>query len=95
MYNKKITKNNQIYSQVYSILNLMGDHYKNKIPNKLLSFIDKSRDKSYMPVYNFDIGFKDQNVDKMALSIICILDLKYWCNDEERKDLIKKLKNAE
>ena len=86
-------RNNQIYSQVYSILELMGNKYINKIPNTFLDFIDNNRDKSYIPVYDFNSSFKEQNVDKMALSIICMLDLKYWCNDEERKDLIKKLKN--
>ena len=82
----------KVYSQVYSILTLMGNNYIDKIPKKLFMFIDNNRDKTYVPKYDSNSNFKEQNVNKKALSIICMIDLKYWCNESEKLMLTERLK---
>ncbi len=90
-----IIPNNKVYSQVYSILNLMGTKYINKIPKKLYVFITNNRDKNYSPVYQLDKSFVEQNVNKRALSIICMIDMKYWCTAEEKENLLSTIKKNE
>ncbi len=72
---ESIIEPKKVYSQVYSILQLMGNSYINKIPKKFYKLIDSKRDKTYNPTYNLDTNFIEQNVNKKALSIICLIDL--------------------
>ena len=46
----------------------------------------------YNPTYNLETSFIEQNVNKKALSIICLIDLKYWCNEEEKRSITQKIK---
>ena len=89
---ENIIESKKVYSQVYSILLLMGNSYIKKIPKKLLQLIDSQRDKDYNPKYNLEINFIEQNVNRRALSIICMIDLKYWCNEEEKNLITEKLR---
>ena len=73
---ESIIEPKKVYSQVYSILQLLGNSYINKIPKKLYKLIDSQRDKDYNPKYNLEISFIEQNVNKRALAIICMIDLK-------------------
>ena len=89
---ESIIEPKKVYSQVYSILQLMGNSYINKIPKKFYKLIDSKRDKTYNPTYNLETSFIEQNVNKKALSIICLIDLKYWCNEEEKRSITQKIK---
>ena len=89
---ESIIEPKKVYSQVYSILQLLGNSYINKIPKKIYKLIDSQRDKDYNPKYNLEISFIEQNVNKRALAIICMIDLKYWCNEEEKHLITEKLK---
>ena len=66
---ESIIEPKKVYSQVYSILQLLGNSYINKIPKKLYKLIDSQRDKDYNPKYNLEISFIEQNVNKRALAI--------------------------
>ena len=89
---ENIIESKKVYSQVYSMLQLLGNSYINKIPKKLFQLIDSQRDKDYNPKYNLETSFIEQNVNKRALAIICMIDLKYWCNEEEKHLITEKLK---
>ncbi len=81
------------YSEVYEIINLIGEEYKNKIPTELLQMIDEERDKEYKPNINTKRPLKEQNIHQRTYDILGMLQLNYWCNDEnEKKELIKKFK---
>ena len=89
---ENIIESKKVYSQVYSMLQLLGNTYIKKIPKKLLQLIDSQRDKDYNPKYNLETNFIEQNVNKRALAIICMIDLKYWCNEKEKNIIIEKLR---
>ena len=52
-----------IYSEVYGVLEMLGEEYINAIPKKMYTFIKENRDKSYNPIYDIDIikkkGYED------------------------------------
>lgn len=70
------------YSEVYEVLNYLGEDYKERIPSKLLYLFEKSK------INNYDVNLN--NISRNALVIISILNLRYW---EKSPDKIEKLKN--
>lgn len=84
----------KIYSEVYSVLNLLGEKYINKLPSKLVEFIKNNRLKSYNPAYTFSKELDVQNIEKDSLALITMINYKYWLETEdEKEELFKLLKN--
>lgn len=78
-------KTNDIYSEVYSILNLLGDSYINKIPRKTLDIIKNERNINYNPKYDFSIDINGQDIKRETKAMIALLRLSYWCSSEDEK----------
>lgn len=78
-------KTKEIYSEVYSILNMLGNTYKRRIPINLLNMINEERLESYNPQYVTTQKLSEQNIKRESLSIIALLYLNYWCNTKEEK----------
>ena len=71
-------------SEVYCILEILGDNYKNKLPTKFLDFINQNRSVDYF--LNIDgEDYENLNISKDALILVSFLNLKYWVEDEEEK----------
>ena len=86
----------EIYSEVYQVLNLLGNEYIDKLPNSLLKMLKEKRDINYNPQYIEDIPLNKQNIKKETLAIIALLHLNYWCeNEKEKLELKQVLKNNE
>ena len=83
----EVTK--EIYSEVYSILNLLGDSFIDKLPKQLYSLIQKEKSDTYNPTYNSIDNLKDQDIRKESISMIALFHLNYWCNDDEEKQSLK------
>lgn len=81
----------EMYSEVYSILNMLGDEYKNKLPDNLIEMIKKEKLDSYNPKYDLNTEFQNLNIKKDTLAIIALFHLNYWCETEEEKDSLKKI----
>ena len=75
----------QAYSEVNKFLELIGEDLSNKIPLKLRNFFISQMDKTYIPKINANIPIKDQNLKRKTVAIISLLNLKYWCSENERK----------
>ena len=75
----------EAYSQVYSIINYLGDEYKNKIPNNLLEFFSREKDTVSGSEFNPYIQIEEQGLLKDTISILAMLKLQYWCESEEEK----------
>ncbi len=89
-------KTEEIYSEVYQVLNLLGNQYIDKLPNSLFNMLKEKRNISYTPKYIQDIPLNKQNIKKETLAIIVLLHLNYWCeNEEEMLQLKQMLKNNE
>lgn len=59
------------------------------MPIKLIKSIRDNRDKNYSPIYKSSIPIEKQNIRRETLSIIAVLDLNYWCENEEEKIKLK------
>ena len=86
----------QIYSEVYEILNILGYSFISKLPNSLYNMIKEKRDIYYEPKYNKEKSFSEQSVKKETISILALLHLNYWCeNEKEKTDLNNLFKQNE
>ena len=84
-------KTKDIYSELYQLLNLLGDEYINKLPHSLFNMVKEKRNINYNPEYTDNIPLSKQNIKKETLSIIALLHLNYWCENEKEKFEIKQL----
>lgn len=73
------------YAEVNEILNLLGNEYKNKIPEKIINLFYEKEDKNYKINISSEKELRDSNISKTALTIISILNLKYWVTNKEEK----------
>ena len=86
----------EMYSEVYSILNLLGSSYITKLPKSLFKMIEEEKSSTYNPQYREDQSLNEQNIKRESLSMIALFHLNYWCNSDEEKEQLKQLfKNNE
>lgn len=89
-------KTKEIYSELYQILNLLGNDYIDKLPKSLFNMLEEKRDINYNPQYTDKIPLHKQNIKKETISIMALLHLNYWCeNEKEKLELKQMLKNNE
>ena len=78
-------KTKEMYSEVYSILNLLGEPFIKKIPKNIYKVIQDTRSLTYTPIYDENISLNKQQIKRETLSMIALLHLNYWCDTEEEK----------
>ena len=77
--------NTKIYSEVDGVLSALGEEYWDKVPPNLKNLIKKNKDKSNIIKYDMSIPLYKQNISKEALSMIALIHLNYWCENEKEK----------
>ena len=70
------TKMKKSYAEVRAILDLLGNTYKEKIPEKLLELF--YFDSEYVIEFDENIPIEEISITREALVIISILNLKYF-----------------
>ena len=89
-------KTKETYSEVYEVLNLLGNEYIDRLPKSLFNMLKEKRELNYNPQYTDSLPLHKQNIKKETLSIIALLHLNYWCeNETERLEIKQILKNNE
>lgn len=73
------------YSEVDAILKLMEQKYIEKIPQNLREIFENRKDKNYTPKIDVNKSLLEQKLLNKTLSILAILNLNYWCEDEKEK----------
>lgn len=81
----------EVYSEVYSILNLLGENFIKKLPKSLYEMIKKEKLSSYNPQYSANLKLEEQDIKKESLSMIALFHLNYWCENEEEKEELKRI----
>ena len=81
------------YAEVDYIINHMNEKYIAMIPESIRKFFATIKE----PVYNVNVNprvpLANQGLKQYTLEILALLHLKYWCQDEERKqELYEKMK---
>lgn len=80
------------YTEVYEILNWLGEDYKSKIPKKIYDHIKSERRIDYRPNFDFTQPLNQQPVKQETKNFIAYLNYYYWCTDERKKvDLLAKI----
>ena len=81
----------EIYSEVYSILNLLGESYIAKLPTSLFNMIREEKRQDYNPKYDLKTNLGQQNIKRETLAMIALLHFNYWCDSEEEKNKLKEI----
>lgn len=76
------TYTKETYSEICEFLGLLGNKYVSEIPRDLLKLFEKNKSKDYIPHINPNIPVKEQKLNEDTLTIIALLNLKYWCKDK-------------
>lgn len=79
------------YSEIDEFLGLLNDEQRNKIPQKLRQFFREEKDENYIKGINPTEPIKNQNLKEETLGIIALLNLQYWCEDENEKQRLKEV----
>lgn len=81
----------QAYTEIDNFIELLDEYNKNKVPQKLREYFKKEKDENYIKIINPNQPIKEQNLKKETLALIAMLNLQYWCEDEEEKERLKKV----
>lgn len=81
----------QAYSEVDEFLELISNEHRNKIPKKLIEFFKEEKDANYIKGINPNVPIKNQALKEETLGIIALLNLQYWCEDENEKTRLKEV----
>ena len=81
----------QAYSEVDEFLGLISNENRNKIPKRLRQFFKEEKDINYIKKINPQIPMKNQKLKEETLAIIALLNLQYWCENEEEKQRLKEM----
>ena len=76
------------YAEVDYIIHHMNEKYINKVPEKLLNFFGSIKDPNYVVHIDPRIPLQSQNLKKYTLELIALLHLKYWCEDDNRRNML-------
>ena len=79
----------KVYTEVLLILSYMEQTYVDMIPKKLLELFNEKKDKNYQPNINPNVSLKEQNLQRKTLALLAMLNLNYWCKDENEKKEIE------
>ena len=81
----------QAYSEIDEFLSLLDEKTRNEVPSKLREFFKKEKDNNYHKGINPNIPIKEQNLKNETLALIALLNLQYWCKDENEKERLKQV----
>lgn len=70
----------KVFSEVYSVLQLLGEEYTNKIENNVMNIIENNRDIEYIPKIDTNKPLDEQNISKEAMNMIEKIDIDFWSN---------------
>ena len=82
----------QAYAEIDYIINHMNEKYIEKVPKKLLEFFSNMKDPNYEVYVDPHKPLQNQGLKKYTLEVIALLHVKYWCEDENRRnELIERM----
>lgn len=75
----------QAYTEVYEFLGLLDETIRNKVPTYIMTLFEEEKDNDYTKKIDADIPIKEQGLKEETLALIAMLNLRYWCEDEQEK----------
>ena len=82
------------YAEVDKILSFIEFRYIEKIPKKMRDMFKNEKLKGYEPNIDRNTPLEEQKLERKTLAILAMLNLNYWCeNEEEKKELLMAYSN--
>lgn len=82
------------YAKVDKILSFMEIRYVEKVPKKMREMFKSEKLQGYEPNIDKNIPLEEQKLERKTLAILAMLNLNYWCeNEEEKQELIRAYSN--
>lgn len=78
-------------AELIEILKYLSQTEVEKVPQKLRSFFTKVANKNYISKIDPNKSMQEQQIKEKTKDLIAVLYRNYWCNEEERTSLDKKL----
>jgi hypothetical protein len=75
-------------AEVDYIIHHMNELYYNKIPTNVLDLITILKKRNVEVYVDPNVPLERQNLKEFTLQFLVILNLKYWCDDERRKEIL-------
>lgn len=85
------TEEKIIYIEVYSVLELLGEEYINRIPESLYTMIKNNVMNSKGLKYKSLKDINKNNIQKKSLAMIALLHTNYWLESQREKDELNKI----
>lgn len=82
-------------AEILEILEHTNKSDVDKIPKKFIEFLKENASKTYKRNLDYTQKIKDMNLKEKTIGILSVINKKYWCNDEERKEFEIILKENE
>jgi hypothetical protein len=78
---------NKVLSEVYAIINALGETYKQRIPADVFDIISNQRDKNYSPIIDANKRLNEQELSCAddTTCFIAMLHRDYWCDTEDER----------
>ena len=84
------------YAEIDEILNLLEDDYREMVPKKVRDFFKEEKMKDYHPEIDIEKPLIEQNLKRETMVLLAILNLNYWCeNEEEKQSFLNELNKNE
>lgn len=80
-----VMENMLAYAEIDEILNLLEDDYRERVPKKVRDFFKEEKIKDYHPEIDIEKPLIEQNLKRETMVLLAILNLNYWCENEEEK----------
>lgn len=84
-------KQKQAYAEIDNFLGLLDEETRNKVPEQLRKIFKEEKAYNYNKKIDVNKSISEQNLKDETLAIIALLNLKYWCNDENEKKRLKEI----
>lgn len=91
-----VMENMLAYAEIDEILNLLEDDYREMVPKKVRDFFKEEKMKDYHPEIDIEKTLIEQNLKRETMVLLAILNLNYWCeNEEEKQSFLNELNKNE
>ena len=82
-------------TETLDILKHMKEADVNKISKGFMDFLEKNKSTDYVPNLDHSKKLNEMNLKEKTKDILATIYLNYWCNDEQKADYLKLLKENE
>ena len=83
------------YAEVMQVLKYFDRSQVIKIPIEIIEYFKENQDENYVSRIDKEDIFNKDNISRKALAILAYLDLTYWANEEEKKELLNTYRKNE